>query len=160
MIHCIYRLNNPFYQCDLELSNPLGRDDFEFITGDHIGSLLNEDVVFVSSRYQNSLNVPQIICQQFPNLDQLWVERTQVEVLSENSFKNCKVLTILSLNENQIAKVPGMIFQTNSNLIWLQMRDNKIEEINENAFYGEYDEVTVIGTGGNELDNYFNWFIL
>lgn len=67
----------------------------------------------------------------------MWVERTQVEILSENSFKYCKSLTVLSVNENKVVKVPGMIFVNNPNLNWLQMRDNKIEVIDENAFYGE-----------------------
>lgn len=91
----------------------------------------------VSSLDQISPNVPQIICQQFENLEQFWIERTQIEYLSENSFKNCKNLGILSLNQNKLVKVPGFVFQNSPNLIWLQMKENEIEYLDENVFYGE-----------------------
>jgi hypothetical protein len=102
-IDCIYTDN---YQCLIILNNPQGFDNFTSIGGAHLQNRTNADVTVVSSYTGTSLNVPSIICEQFPNLIEITLTGRGITTLTERSFAECKVIKRIHLWNNKINTPP------------------------------------------------------
>lgn len=124
------------YQCIMSISNSEGRDDFESIAGDHIEGFNDNSVTVVRIVTQNTANVPQIICEKFPNILSLFVIDSNLSTLSELSFSSCANLAELELDMNHLEIIADVIFLNNQQLHSLSVANNRITEITANAFMG------------------------
>ncbi|CAG9811906.1 unnamed protein product [Chironomus riparius] len=145
------------YFCRLTIQNVQGRNDFTEITGDHYEDLSNNDVRFVDAEVQDTRNIPSIICQQFPNLDELFIQESHVRVINEQSFEDCRHLAFLNINGNEITSIPDFTFINNPNIFTIEMYNNRISRIEPNAFAGlEMELIDLEGNFITEIDG--RWF--
>jgi Leucine-rich repeat (LRR) protein len=93
----------------------------------------NDQVTAVSATSDANLtHLTSKICETFPNALEIDVRNTKVEFLDENSFENCKNLAFLMLSDNEIKEVPEKLFDMNSNLEMLLMRNILISSVPQN----------------------------
>lgn len=111
---------NP-YTCHLTINNPNGLDDFTEIAGFHLANRGNADVTFLSATFQNTRNIPSIICRQFPNIRELYMSASNIETIGESSFSGCANLQQVTLVMNRIGAIPDNTFRTNIHLTNLNM---------------------------------------
>ncbi|XP_070497788.1 chaoptin-like [Chironomus tepperi] len=134
-IECAY-YDGYFYYCSMTIQNVQGRNDFMEITGNHYEDLSNNDVRMVDAEVQDTRNIPSIICRQFPNMDELFIQDSHVQVINEQSFEECRNLGFLNLNGNEITTVPDFTFVNNPNIFTMELYNNLISTIEPNAFAG------------------------
>ncbi|KAG5666390.1 hypothetical protein PVAND_014419 [Polypedilum vanderplanki] len=140
------------YTCHLIIQNPLGRNNFTEIAGIHLFNFTNNDVEQVFGIYQNSLNIPSIICQSFPNTLDFIIEMSNIEVIDADTFVDCTVLEFIMIGINRIVSIPDGLFRNNVNLQVILLNDNRINQIASNAFAGT--RATYIDLSYNQLGVY------
>lgn len=110
-IRCNYfELRPGQYECLLSINNPVGRD-FDEIEGNHITGKTNDDVVMVEAIAENTRTIPGIICRTFPNTEVIWLELSRIEIVNEDSFRDCPNLFRVNLNVNSISSIPDNTFR-------------------------------------------------
>lgn len=107
---CTYRAFDTDYICSLTIFNPLGRDTFVEVEGEHLEGRNNSEVVSLYGSYANTLNFPARICQQFPNLVEISMLRTGIEYIDSTSFADCARVLSIQLHANLIETVPDFTF--------------------------------------------------
>lgn len=122
------------YTCELSLDNPLRRDDFERVEGEHLNGNTDVDVLRVEGIDQNSLIVPRILCIQFENLEEMFFEDSGIEFITTHAFEHCVNLRSLTLEHNSITTIPNMAFSHSRSLEFLDLNNNHISSISPNAF--------------------------
>lgn len=95
--------------------NPLGAE-FEEIGGTHLEGFSNADVIMIYSWEGSSINIPQIICNQFTNLERLDLAFFGITTITTQSFAGCANLNFLRLWFNQITDIPTGTFANNNRL--------------------------------------------
>jgi Leucine-rich repeat (LRR) protein len=110
ILQCRYSLYDQDYTCSLQIFNPLGRENFDVIEGEHMAGRSNNDVTHLYSGYGNTLNVPEIICQQFPNLVEFSLLADQIEYIDHLSFTRCARIERIWLYANLIEVIPDFVF--------------------------------------------------
>lgn len=116
------------------MRNLRGFDAFESIGGTHLQNRQDSDVEFVFVYQQNTGNIPEIFCTQFPNLRQISITRSNVHTLTTRAFANCSHLTYVNFENNQIWQIPNFLFNANANLEILNFHNNQIQTIAPMAF--------------------------
>ncbi|KAL7015049.1 hypothetical protein ACKWTF_016261 [Chironomus riparius] len=151
-ISCNYVQASPMYPytCHLTINNPNGLDDFTEIAGFHIANRGNADVTFLSATFQNTRNIPSIICRQFPNIRELYMTASNIENIGESSFAGCDNLNQVTLVMNRINAIPDNTFRSNIHLTILNMAQNGIRVLGPNAFAGT--RLTTIDLSFNEIN--------
>jgi Leucine-rich repeat (LRR) protein len=134
-ISCTYSVSVP-YTCDLTINNPDGFDNFTQISGNHVGNRQDSDVSSIYGYNQNTVNVPVILCQQFVNVREIYLQLSNIRVITERSVENCGNLQILQILQNHLQTIPDNIFVNNPNLHTVSLYANEIQEIGENTFTG------------------------
>lgn len=135
-ISCEYIQYRPdSYECLITINNPVGRD-FEAIGGEHLAGRSNEDVIDVQAIMQNTRNIPSVICRTFPNVEDMSIEVSHVEIIDESSFQHCTNLWRVNLNVNSITRIPDNTFRNNPNLQVFLAIVNRIDFIGGTAFTG------------------------
>lgn len=66
-VSCNYVQRGADYICELTIVNPLGAE-FESIGGSHLADMNDADVFVVEINDQNTLNLPSVVCTQFPGI--------------------------------------------------------------------------------------------
>jgi Leucine-rich repeat (LRR) protein len=140
------------YTCALTISNPNGRDDFTEITGTHLTNRTNADVEYIDAFGQNSRNVPQIFCQQFPNTRTIYMSASGVAEVTENSFSGCAQLNTVALVFNSLTSLPNGLFGSNPQLEFAYLGYNQISSVGIEAFTGS--GATYIDLEFNDLRSY------
>lgn len=75
-----------------------------------------------------------IICDTFPNLQELWIQNCGVEFLEPNTFEGCKNLFGLSLQDNYIIQLNEELFEHNVHLGHLYLSGNQLSYLPNNIF--------------------------
>ncbi len=132
---CTFSETGYGYFCNLAIANIAG-NDFEEIGGEHLEGRTNEDVVVVQALFQNTRNIPTRICQQFPNIEDIFIQNSEVEIINEESFANCASLWHLSLDQNRIRTIPDNTFRNNPNFERFHAISSGINHIGASAFQG------------------------
>lgn len=132
------------YECNLRIHNPAAVNDFLPITGEHFLNLTDNDVGFVQIYRQTSPNFPSIICAQFPNLEEIFIDSSGFNQLNEDSFNGCDYLWLIFISFNQLLEIPSRAFVNNPNLLFLYLRGNQIRRINDGAFDGTQIEAILL----------------
>lgn len=138
--------------CELYINNVAGRDNFDSIPGDHIGSQTNEDVRLLEALGQRTRNLPSTLCATFINTEEIYITNSEIEVITTTTFEGCTQLDRLTLAYNNILVLPSDIFRQNANLGWLSLYVNQISEIGDNAFTGS--RLDVIELSLNQLTSF------
>lgn len=136
------------YSCDMDITNPFG-NDFSRVAGEHLADREDSDVLSVIAMFQSTRNVPPVICRQFNALRDLVVMSSFVEVISQQSFSECRALERLDLSYNEIATVDDNTFSNSQLLRELNLANNRITRFNPNSFAGT--RIRVLGLSFNRL---------
>lgn len=107
---CNYRAYDTDYICSLTIFNPLGRNEFFEVEGEHLEGRNNSDVLSLYGAYANTLNFPTRICQQFPNLVEISMLATGIEYIDSTSFEGCTRVLDIQLHANLIETLPDFSF--------------------------------------------------
>lgn len=143
-LFCRYSSLGTVYICELTIQNPNGRDDFNEIEGEHEFDHDNSDVL-VTTRVGGSVssNVPSIICSDFPNLATLSLWDIGIERVSENAFKNCKLISTVNLEKNRITELDENVFRENLKLEYLFLGFNQLTTLPGNIFINQHVLMTL-----------------
>lgn len=134
-INCTYLLSTPNYICYYDIVNPNGADNFTSIGGEHAEGMTNADVTtFLPGSVLNTINIPQIFCNQFPNVNMAVFSFLNVTTLANNPFNACTNLTWLSLWANPVGEIPQGTFSTNSLLVYLDLDSTQLTTLPVNVF--------------------------
>lgn len=133
---CNFTLQNEIYICTLEIFNNDTSADFELIDGEHLNGFTNTNVTSIRASMQLTANIPPVICRQFPNLRQIYIVLSGVQVIDQSSFAGCPHLQNLLLYLNNITEIPSMTFSNNQNLMHVDLSENKIESFTNESFSG------------------------
>lgn len=120
------------YECILTLSDV---DESTEITGQHMSGRSDESVKGIEAREtDDGSTIIPILCQKFKNVWSMTMDDIGIEVITENSFKNCEKLKILSLVDNEVEELPKNSFTSLVNLKILWLHYNKLAELDEKLF--------------------------
>lgn len=149
-IECHYSRNAlQEYQCTMLIDNIAGHNQFTEIPGEHQANANDNDVLTVQTIYQKTRNIPAVICDQFQNLIEIFIEDSQVESITVG---NCPNLQILTLAYNQITSIEAGTFANNSNLQFIDLHSNRIVSIADDAFAGS--AMATLNLGLNPLRSF------
>jgi len=79
------------------------------------------------------------LCELFPNLELLDLQRTGIETLGPNVFNGCTKLLSLALNDNKITQLSENQFESATKLRYLYLENNQIRQIANNQFVHNTD---------------------
>jgi hypothetical protein len=122
------------YTCTLSISNPNGFDNFTSITGTHAAGKTDADVARVINAYGNTLNIPEVICRQFPNLLELQFANSSITTLTADAFANCENLQQAIVIRNPINSIPVDTFNGAPNLEVIHLFENSIVDLPSGIF--------------------------
>ncbi|XP_070497778.1 uncharacterized protein [Chironomus tepperi] len=157
-IRCNYvRATQNRYACLMDTFNPLGRDNFQTVDGEHLAGSSDSDVEVIEVRNQNTRIIPNIICLQYRNLRVLTYFNSHLDLLTQRNINECRHLTSLMIYQNDLREIPNYAFQNNEAIVHLELGFNKINRIGDFAFVGT--SVESLDLAGNDLQM-FNprWF--
>lgn len=137
-ISCNYSESDGFYTCSLNIHNPLGRNAFESIGGNHLPDRTDADVTGIYVQDGNTLNIPSILCSQFPNLVEMDFINDRIEFLDADSFSGCGSLRSLMVYNNLLTSIPWGIFDNTPNLETVSFGRNQLTSLSipSNTFVG------------------------
>jgi Leucine-rich repeat (LRR) protein len=124
------------YACLMSINNPIGRDAFANVPGQHLDGRSNDDVKIIDIIFQNTRNIPSIICQQFPNVEYFIAMGNNIDVITTRSFAGCRELEYLNLFNNHIVHIPALTFVNNTDLEELELGMNRIETLHPLSLEG------------------------
>lgn len=136
------------YSCILNIVNPSGHE-FAEITGNHLSGMTNTDVTGLEAAGQSSRIIPAIFCDEFTNLQLLDIHSSEIQRLTADSFRNCRNLRTIMLNNNQISTIGGDVLSGLESLEHFEVQLNLIHTVAPSAFSGT--SVATILLGGNRL---------
>jgi len=149
-IECHYSRNAlQEYQCTMLINNVAGHNQFTEIPGEHEANANDNDVLAVQTIYQTTRNIPSIICDQFRNLIEIFIEDSQIESIT---VANCPNLQILILAYNQITSIEAGTFANNPRLQYIDIHSNRIVTIADDAFAGSV--LSTVNLGLNPLSTF------
>lgn len=132
-IGCNYTIDASKYTCKLIINNPNGLNNFQFIDGIHLAGYTMYHVErLVKGDPSISKNFPSIICEKMRNINFIDVNNMKIERIDEYSFKGCKNLVKLYLQENKIS-VGGIhekAFNENLKLELIYLQNNQLKFYN------------------------------
>jgi Leucine-rich repeat (LRR) protein len=152
-VRCWYIFDGAHSHCLFDISNPRGRDDFEIIEDAWLtlpSDMTHGDIRTLGSDHMVTPIVPSIVCQQFPNLEDISLLNYRIEVLTPSAFGNCRLLERLHLPQNRIKAIPDFLFMNNPNLLVVDLHMNRIDELSHNSFAG-LDKLVGLNLRGNNL---------
>ncbi|XP_037036889.1 leucine-rich repeat-containing protein 70-like [Bradysia coprophila] len=157
-LSCFYFNVGTGYLCRLAIDNPSGFDNFTEIDGVHLEGFTNEAVTAIQVGRGISTNIPRIICDTFPNIDQfdfygagltyiddtsfggctqigwLYLSNNRLSSISEHAFTNLRAATLINLGDNLLATLPENLFANQQNLEYLTMNNNLINDFAPGIF--------------------------
>lgn len=129
------------------------RNSFDQIAGTHEPNRTDENVVNVSAMLMNTLNVPSIICEQFPSLRDFSIRHSRIETVDEASFALCHNIRVINLEHNLIARIPDRMVAERLQLQVLNLNDNRISPIGASPFVAA-SSLTDIFLNSNQLTEF------
>lgn len=136
-ISCSYFGGDPDteYFCIMDIHNPDGVA-LNAIEGEHVSGQTNNDVVSVNAFYQNTREIPNVVCRQFANLERMMITGSGIEVILPENLEGCGNLQELYVHINRIRTIPAGTFVNTPALRLLELGYNQISTIENGAFRG------------------------
>ncbi|XP_028034865.1 protein toll-like [Bombyx mandarina] len=78
--------------------------------------------------------LPERLFGNLPNLKQVYVQRSGIEVVPRDTFKNSPAITNISLAFNDLKRLPEEVFNNQINLLNLDLSHNKIFDLATRTF--------------------------
>ncbi|KAJ6630884.1 Leucine-rich repeat-containing protein 15, partial [Pseudolycoriella hygida] len=149
-VSCVYYNFDEVYGCQLTINNPNGFNNFTAVAGIHLEGFTGNDVnvLFLSSG--NSPNIPEIICETFPNVIVFDFYNAGVTQIDDDTFRACSSITQLHLYYNRISSISSNAFASLRSLRFLDLGANSLSTIPENVFANQQNLT--------DLSFYFNAF--
>ena len=152
-VSCSYRIFSNLYSCDLTIQNPNGLNNFASIGGTHLSGMTDNDVRrILRVAGSNTTNFPSIICEKFQSVTRFDMSGINIQAIDEYSFKNCKKLQHLYLENNNIKKVDEKAFNENIDLLVLNFPFNQLSELSENVFKS-LQKLVILDIGVNKISD-------
>lgn len=132
--NCVYSFINDYgYTCKLTI---LHADASTHITGQHMRGVNDESVNFISTSDTNSNStiIPADLCEKFKNAVTISMNNIGLEEIYENSFRNCKKLSLLHLTANKIKKIAKNALASQFKLKRLWLNDNQLTKLDQKLF--------------------------
>ncbi|KAJ6636522.1 Leucine-rich repeat-containing protein 15, partial [Pseudolycoriella hygida] len=133
-IRCRYVNYGSVYGCELTINNPNGFNGFSAIEGTHLSGYNNARVGVLYRVSGVTTNVPQIICNTFPNLHSLDLHNTGMLTIDDNAFRGCTQVAQLDLWQNKINSISANAFDSLRNVQFLNLEQNNLTSIAPNLF--------------------------
>lgn len=145
----IFDLHPYPYECVLYIMNPTGRN-FDQIIVEHGDNRTDNDVVVLEALSQHTRNFPSVICRQFVNLEEIFIEESQIEVIDASSFVDCGNIWKINLGYNRIVTIPDGTFANNPTLQILEVFVNRITTISEfKLFLNHFKKISFVSKNLN-----------
>lgn len=145
------------YACRLNISNPIGRDAFTVVPGEHLPGRTNADVTEIDFLNQNTRNIPAIVCEQFPNIKTFIAWGSNIDLITPRSFSGCTQMEALNLFVNNINNIPPNTFANNPLLSYLELGGNRLETLSPQSFEGT--AIEFLDLAGNQISVFDpSWF--
>lgn len=136
-LSCDFSRIGILYRCNLIIHNPNGWNNFTDIGGIHQEGFTNDDVLIVMDVNGVSTNVPQIVCDTFPNLILFeWINTVTSEI-DDSSFNKCSQLRDLRLRWNRISSITSNAFVNLRNIRDIDLSSNLFTTLPENLFVNQ-----------------------
>lgn len=132
ILFCSNENRSDFNGWTIEMSSNYENDNYSTIYG-RLTDLSAENLTNIST-YGFSLNFPSKICEKFFNLIEIFSPAVGISKISENSFRNCKNLKILNLNENAIHEIDEKSFANNRKISQILIAKSRLTTLPENLF--------------------------
>lgn len=108
----------------------------DLVTFNSPNSYRNRIIRHVKFRFSTLNFLPSELFTSFDNLEKLWVDGIEMEVLRPKTFTMAKRLNYLDLGSNKIEVIPDDVFQGAYNLKFLDLCCGEVSEIHKDAFNG------------------------
>lgn len=129
-VYCHFYIDSEFgYTCLLPFVTFLKDDDLFDITGIHHDNKSDKDVSGLRFDSSQLFKVPRLIIDQFPNLDFLDIQNTEMKLFDEQTFEICGHLKYLDASANKIRSITGEALSQCKELRSLNLDDNLITKI-------------------------------
>jgi Leucine-rich repeat (LRR) protein len=141
-------------------------DDVDFkMFGKHLKTELkadgtrygNADVkIFNASFSENNFEkFPELVCELFVNLRDLYMEKTSLKVITASSFDKCTNLENIYFGDDEIISVDSGVFLSCSKLVSLKFNGNEILKLASGAFEGleSLQVLTLISNNFSSIDS-------
>lgn len=128
------------YTCDLK-NLIVEKNDVRIVAikANHLRSYGNSDVRVVRIIDEKVFFIPTGFSSFFPNMDEFYVESSQLQFIEKSDFSSMKALKSLGFFDNLIATIPEDAFRDLSQLKILSLTKNRLTHLPILLFYNLYD---------------------
>jgi hypothetical protein len=141
-LECKYRPAGFSHEYDCSVQNSVlitSKNDREIseVQGQHLEEKNNDDVKGFDSSFKTINFFPRGLTKVFKNIDSVWIHKGGLKEISKDDLEQFgEKLTELKLGYNELKVIEGDLFVFTPNLIWLDLKNNKIVHIDSGAFGG------------------------
>ena len=121
------------YECSLNHITVLDPNQNIIIGGEHLENRTNDDVRIVQIRNSETPFMIQQIFETFRNIEELYIHNSNLQSIR---IPDIVQLTQIHVDGNNISRIENGSFDGQSNLWFLNLRDNNIQEIEIEALTG------------------------
>ena len=132
---CNFEVTLDHYACVLNYQIFQNEIDMMAVDGVHLIGYKDENVTMISSMYSVIKVFPSLIINKFKNLQIVSLDNVWMKDFA-SPITNCKELSSVEINMNEISSIPGEIFRNCAKLNSLNAFNNSITDIHINAFNG------------------------
>ena len=147
-LECVFR-ESWDYTCVLTDITVLDPDQNIIIGGVHLENRTNDDVRVVMVENSNTPFVIQQIFETFRNIDDLQIYNSNLQSIR---IPDIVQLSEVFIEGNNISRIENGSFDGQSNLWYLNLRDNNILEVDEDAFIG-LEALETLNLIGNHIQS-------
>ncbi|KAJ6636570.1 Leucine-rich repeat-containing protein 15 [Pseudolycoriella hygida] len=149
-LSCFYYHYGDTYGCEMTINNPNGLNNFTEIGGIHLEGFTANDVNTVIVSRGSTPNIPEIICETFPNVVLLDFYNVGITQVDDNALSACSSVTQLHFLFNRISSIQANAFASLRSLTNLELAANSLTTLPENLFANQQN-LTRLGFESNSF---------
>lgn len=135
VLNCIFYESNRGYACDVDRLYTTEQSNVIGIRGNHMPGRRNDDVIFVKIINSDIHTFPQILLNEFQNLNKFWGWVTSY-IRNIERLRNCSSLSSLLMWNDGFQTLKNSLFEECRNLNELIIEKSQISFIELDAFRG------------------------
>jgi Leucine-rich repeat (LRR) protein len=117
------------YTCGASLEDVKDSVKVSSVVGDHLLKKSNNDVKAVDISGQKTNHLVQELFSFFPNMEELYVFRSDLKYVSRLDFKGYTKLITMSLSRNQLSTLPNDSFVDLTNMEYFSLSVNQLTTV-------------------------------
>jgi Leucine-rich repeat (LRR) protein len=117
------------YTCGATLEDVTDSLKVSSVVGDHFLEKSNDDVKAVDFSGQKTYHLVQELLTFFPNMEELYVFRSDLKYLTRSDFEGYTKLTTMSLSRNHLSTLPYDTFEDLTNMEYFSLSFNQLTTI-------------------------------